>query len=302
MAAARTCHTATLLKDGRVLVAGGIDVNGSVLATAEIFDPSNGTFSATSNLAAARACQTATMLQDGRVLLVGGLDNNAIIATADVFDPSNGSFSSVGTMGTSRLFHAATLLLDGRVLVAGGVPGPTIDFSSQINVVASAELFDPATGLFSATTDMAVARFGHTVTLLSTGKVLIAGGSTTGKFAGGESALTSAEIFDPATGGFSGTGSMGIARTYHTATPLNDGTVLLAGGDPNNIMNLGVISVGDLPFPLNAAELFDPVSGTFTETGGLVTARENHTATLLNDGTVLVTGGFWNGSAAETYQ
>jgi Galactose oxidase, central domain len=202
-------------------------------------------------------------------------------------------------MASARVFHTATLLPDGRALLAGGIPSP-IDFFSSIDAVASAELFDPATDLFSATTkDMTTARFGHTATVLSTGKVLIAGGSGT---VGVDPALATAEIFDPPTGTFAATGSMGVPRTLHRAIPLNDGTVLVAGGDANAILNLGGISVGSSPGPLVSAELFDPVSGTFTETGGLVTARENHTATLLNDGTVLVTGGFLFSPTPETYQ
>jgi hypothetical protein len=304
MVDARGCHTATSLQDGRVLIAGGFDGQTAV-ATAEIFDPAKGTFAATGNLAAARACQTATLLKDGRVLIAGGVDNNGPLASAELFNPANGSFSSAGPMGTARVYHTATLLTDGRVLVAGGADALSADLlNTFFNPISSGELFEPATGLFSATkSDMTVARFAHTGTLLSTGKVLIAGGSTNGNIAG-EFALATAELFDPATGTFTATGSMSGTRTYHTATPLNDGTVLLAGGDPYNLLNLVPgIFIGSPPSPLNAAELFDPVSGTFTETGGLVTARENHTATLLNDGTVLVTGGFWNGQLAEeTYQ
>jgi len=196
-------------------------------------------------------------------------------------------------MVSARTYHTATLLHDGRVLVTGGTTQP-------FNGVASAELFDPITGFFSRTTgDMQTARLGHTATLLSTGKVLIAGGSVT---VGLGSALATAEIFDPATETFVSTGNMAMARTFHTATGLNDGTVLLAGGDPNDILNLGGLSYGWVPASLASAELFDPASGTFSETGGLVTARENHTATLLQDGSVLVTGGFFFSPTPETYQ
>jgi Galactose oxidase, central domain len=299
MAVSRSCHTATSLNDGRVLVAGGFDGNGGELATAEIFDPAKGTFVATASMAAPRACQTATLLKDGRVLILGGLHNGPL-ATAELFDPANGSFSATaGPMASAHAFHTATLLADGRVLVTGGL-AQQFDVSSPITSVASAELFDPATGIFSATTsDMGTARLGHTATLLSNGKVLIAGGSAT---VGVGPALATAEIFDPATETFANTGSMGTTRTFHTATALNDGTVLVAGGDPSDILNLGPTSSGWLPSPLASAELFDPASGLFTETGGLVNGRENHTATLLKDGTVLVIGGFWYLNEAETYQ
>jgi hypothetical protein len=149
---------------------------------------------------------------------------------------------------------------------------------------------------------MTATRFAHTATLLSTGKVLIAGGSTTGNFAGEES-LATAEIFDSSTGRFAATGTMRIAHADHTGTLLKDGTVLIAGGDPENVLNLVIgTAIGSLPAPLNLAELYNPASGMFTQSGALVTAREIHTATRLNDGTVLVTGGFWNGLTAETYQ
>jgi len=305
MMGARGCHTETLLKDGRVLIAGGFDSNASgPLATVELFDPAFETFSATGNMWSARACPTATLLKDGRVLIIGGVDvSGAVLTTAELFDPTNGSFTSAGSMQTARVFHTATLLQDGRVLVAGGTDQASANLlNPAIDPVSSAELFDPATGRFSSTGGMIATRFAHTATLLSSGKVLIAGGSTTGNFAG-EASLASAEIFDPANGKFASTGSMAIARADHTATLLNDGTVLIAGGDPDNIMNLVTgISIGNFPVPLSSAELFDPASGTFIETGGMVAEHENHTATLLNDGTVLVTGGFWNGLAAETYQ
>jgi putative Ig domain-containing protein/galactose oxidase-like protein len=299
MAATRSCHTATSLKDGRVLVAGGFDGNGGELATAEIFDPAKGTFVATGSMAAPRVCQTATLLKDGRVLILGGLHNGPL-ATAELFDPANGSFSSTASpMASAHAFHTATILADGRVLVTGGMAQQS-NFGGPIHGgVTSSELFDPATGLFSSTGDMGTARLGHTATLLPNGNVLIAGGSVT---VGAGSALATAEIFDQASQTFANTGNMGVARTFHTATPLNDGTVLLAGGDPNDILNLGPISNGWVPAPLASAELFDPASGMFTETGGLVNGRENHTAILLKDGTVLVIGGFWYLNEAETYQ
>src|SRR5262249_49361020 len=282
-------------------IAGGFDSTGSgPVPTAELFDPATGTFSAIGNMTAARACPSATPLKDGRVLIVGGVDSSgAVLATAEVFDHTSGTFSSAGSMQNARVFHTAALLQDGRVLVAGGSDAASADpLNPAIHPLSAAELFDPTTNHFSATGGMTATRFSHTATLLSNGKVLIAGGSTSGYFAGEES-LASAEIFDPATDKFADTGNMLIARADHTATLLSDGTVLVAGGDPNNIMNLVTgFSIGNFPAPLNSAELFDPTSGTFTETGGMVTARENHTATRLNDGSILVTGGFWNGSSA----
>jgi len=168
-------------------------------------------------------------------------------------------------MAHARWNHAATLLPTGQVLVVGGY-----DFGDTL---ASAELYDPATGLWTETGSMADERRLHTTTLLPNGQVLVAGG-----FSNVSGALTSAELYDPATGLWTETGSMATGRGLHTATLLPNGQVLVAGGDGDT----GV---------LTSAELYDPASGTWTETGDLVNARFVHTATLLPNGKVLAAGG-----------
>jgi hypothetical protein len=183
-------------------------------------------------------------------------------------------FVATGSMSVARYNQTATLLPGGKVLIVGG--SDLIGTSYK-----SAELYDPATGLFTPAGNMATGRDGHTATLLNNGKILIAGGYE----AGGAGFLKSAELYDPATGLFTPTGSMGTARRSHTATLLANGKVLVAGGrmarGPSNMLNL-------------YDELYDPAFGTFTPvTGSMATRRDSHTATRLADGKVLIAGG-WN--------
>jgi hypothetical protein len=324
--AGRQIHTSTVLADGRVLVAGGYALGDGPLASASLYDPATNTFSPTGSLAEARGEQSSTLLSDGRVLIAGGgiagwVFSGTFLASAELFDPKTGTFSTTGSLGTPREAHTSTLLKDGRVLITGGVETPN-------QSLASAELYDPKTGTFSATGSMATARAWHTATLLSDGRVLVVGGWPAGWSSG--FALSSAEIYDPRTGRFTATGSMPGGRTFHAATLLSDGRVLVTGGqdtaaelasaeiyDPRTgaFTATGSMSVGRVYQTatlladgrvlvaggggdytnrhfLASAELFDPRTGTFSTTGSLTDARTNHAASLLADGRVLVTGGY----------
>lgn len=265
---ARSRHTATRLPDGRVLVAGGN--RKQALSSSELFDPSTNGWTRTDSLARSRQAHSATLLPDGRVLVAGGFGTGGgnALNSAELYDPATGRWSQTGSMGQQRDSHTATLLRDGRVLVAGGES----QGSSQ-GGLASAELYDPATGTWTQTGSLAQAREQHTATLLPDGRVLVAGGEAPGGVA-----LASAELYDPATGTWSPTGSMSQARDACAVVPLADGRVLAVGGF-------------DGTHALATAELYDPATGTWSTTGSLRQARDFHTATLMASGRVLVAGG-----------
>lgn len=272
MSTGRFDSSATLLADGRVLIAGGQDASGGESDSAELYDPATGTFSPTGSMVYPHISPTATLLPDGRVLIAGGSGIGDVLKrgfSAELYDPRTGTFSLTGPMNARRYDQAATLLPDGRVLLVGG---SIYDLGSK--AIATAELYDPATGKFTMTGSMRTARDGPTVALLPNGLVLVAGGyGNSGKF------LASAELYDPSTGRFTSTGTMAAARSGDTATLLPDGRVLMAGG---------YSASGSV---LASAELYDPKSGAFSSTGSMATARAGHTATLLPDGRVLVAGG-----------
>ncbi|MEO8380264.1 MAG: kelch repeat-containing protein [Acidobacteriota bacterium] len=319
MTTARTIHTATLLPNGKVLIAGGYGVSG--LASAELYDPANGTFSLTGTMAVTRGAHTATLLANGQVLVAGGSTGT----TAELYNPASGTFSGTGPLSTARFHAKATLLPGGDVLITGGSDG------SGSVIYASAELYNPAGGTFSLTSSMAAARDRHSATLLPDGRVLIAGGR--GPLTQG---LSSAELYDPAAGAFSTTGVVGASRVSATATPLLNGKVLVAGGTNLPLAELydpatGTFSATGTPGTsprffhtatllangkvlvaggggssgggslLTSAELYDSVSGTFSPTGSLITARSFHSATLLPNGKVLLASGSGGGTSAELY-
>ena len=305
---ATSFHTATLLNNGKVLITGGQGTLAPALANAELYDPATGTFTPTGNMNAARIGHTATLLNNGKVLIAGG---DATGLSAELYDPATGTFTLTGSMNATRSSPTATLLLNGMVLIAGGGGCNTTGC-----FVASAELYDPATGTFTLTGSQNPAREAYSATLLNNGMVLIAGGENTS-----DSYLASAELYDPATGMFTSTGSMSTERAFQTATLLNNGAVLVAGGSTTAVLasaelygpatgtftptgNMNAARIGHTATLLNSgmvlitggraasAELYDPTTGTFTPTGSMNAARAAHTATLLNNGTVLITGGY----------
>lgn len=280
MTTARYSHTATLLPDGRVLIAGGDDGDGDAVLGAEVYDPSTGTFTGTGSMTFAHTA--ATLLKTGKVLMTLPTKGNP-----EVYDPSSGAFQAArgyaGATGGS-FATTATLLADGRVLIAAGTPPFGLVHDPH---PISAQIFDPADGVFSLTGAMVDpdANNGRSATLLTDGRVLFTGGERIADPYPYADYDADAELYDPYAGSFAASGNLIQRRSAHTATLLPDGTVLITGG-----LSINPQSAGFYDF-LQSAELYDSRIGTFSFAGNMETARDHHVATLLNDGTVLITGG-----------
>ena len=325
MTAKRAAHTATLLGNGKVLIAGGFVSfvsNGGGLSSVEMFDPTTNIFTSAQNLSTPRSSHTATLLPNGKILIAGGY-NGDYLNSSEIFDPTTNRFTPAGRMVTARSGHVATLLINGKVLLAGGV-------GTGWTFLADAELYDPKTNTFTATGAMQAARESHTATLLNDGKVLITGGHK-----GRRSAITiytSAEIYNPANGSFTAAGNLTVKRHKHDATKLADGRVLIVGGsderDGNgayrnaevfnpangsfttvkNNMNTARYKLQGTAILLkngkvliaggaNRAEVFDPTTNSFSfADGDMGTKKLFATATLLKNGQVLITGGYTDGN------
>ena len=211
---------ATLLANGDVLITGGADHDTpGGIASAEIFRAATMTFEAIAPMHSARIAHTSTLLRDERVLIAGGR-GESVTAAAEIYDPKTKQFVPTGSLLTARYKHIAGLLPDGRVLIAGG--SDDRDWSGSMN---SAEIYDPHTGKFTATSSMNDSRFKlpDEAAQLPSGKLLVAGGNR------------QVEIYDPSTGKFLvASGQLSDAWHYISETRLKDGRVLLAGGYPNN--------------------------------------------------------------------
>ena len=273
---ARVNHTATLLPNGKVLVAGGSNYNpdGGVIKSAELYEPSTGIWSSTGNLNTSRYAHAATVLPNGKVLIIGGYSGRPpnVLNTAELYDPADGTWSFTGNLTMPRAgWHTATLLLTGKVLVVGGI------VDGDGHTTNSADLYDPAAGAWISTGSLNSAGPLSTPMLLPNGKVIVVDGDR-------------AEQYDPATGSWSITGSADPSSfSFFTAGLLRNGKVLLAGGRELDCFGL---------CPSKSAELYDPTTGTWTSTGDRNFAGGGDTAMLLPDGKVLVSG---PGNNAELY-
>lgn len=278
MTTPRATHSATLLPDGDVLVAGGMTHNSEYLATAELYHSRTRTFSPTGSMPAPRGGHTATLLRTGKVLITGGYNGTEkTLSSAVLYDPAKGTFTPTGSMEASRGENSATLLADGRVLIAGG--------EDHDVATATAELYDPANGHFSPTGSMHIARAYHVAALLAGDRVLVAGGGPDLHHV-----VASAEVYDARTGRFTPVGDMSSVRRKATATTLRDGRVLITGGADER----------DSEGRLASAELFDPATLRFHRTPTMASPRYKDTraAVLQGDGTVLIAGG---GRGVEVY-
>lgn len=264
---ARRSHAATLLANGKVLVAGGLTANGTLLASAEIFDPATESWSSAADMNVPRFNNSGVRLPSGKVLMVGGASTTNAALWAEVYDPATDTWTPTGAVGL-RTNRTLTLMPDGKVLAVGYAQGSG----------TNAEIYDPATNAWSAAASLHHTRSDPAATLLPNGMVLISGGSIPGANA---PELTS-EIFDPATGTWSDAGAM-VHGSWASSTVLRaNGTVFATGGA--------------LPFPQTflTTEVFDPATGSWTLEASMKRPRQSLTSIVLPTGQVLAVGGWYD--------
>jgi len=275
-------------KWGRLAVLAAVVVSTGVAAPASAHD-AGGTWTATGSMLVAREGggaglgAVATTLQDGRVLVAGGynafdgvfdLDARYYLAESELYDPASGTWSATGSMRQTRYGHALVTLDNGYVLAAGGTSG------SNAPITATAELYNPRSRHWRSTKSMSACRVSPSFSLLASGKVLLTGGIG----CLGNSQAT-AEVFDPSKGGgWTTVASMHHPRWGHTAVTLDDGRILVMGGRESPVgAPTETVST--------SAEIYDPATDTWTETGSMNEPRFLYSAGLLPSGDVIVAGG-----------
>gem|GEM_PF-658207 len=268
MTVSRFIPVASALKNGKVMIAGGVTTSPSFgyLLSTEIFDPVTNQWTAGPDLPGPRARATGTLLNNGKVLVVGGQDNAAILSSTVIYDPDTNSWSPGPSLTYARTAHTATLLPDGRVFVAGG----TGDFGGT-QIVAQTEIYDPNTNTWSVGASMPTPVFYSVATASADGKIIVTGGQVS-------TFQTTVQIYNISTGTWSTGASMTTARVAHAAVLLNSGKILVAAGYNSSG------SVG-------SSEIYDVSTNTWTAGPALNVARNAPSAMLLADGKVLLAGG-----------
>lgn len=324
----REGHKAVLLKDGRVLILGGATcknekwagkisyICGGSTDTAELYNVKTRKFKLIGAMKTSHGDFSETLLKNGKVLIVGSYDR-ATPANAELFNPETNRFEITGSANKPRaLSFTSTLLNDGNVLITGGSRG--------FDTVERAEIYNPQTGKFTLTGSLNIPRFGHASVLLKNGKVLIVGGENK------VDSLSSVEIYDAETGKFTLTGNMNYKRKFPNAILLKDGNILISGGADNteyidnseifnptrntftivdgykttgraatstlledgNVLFIGGARGHDISLKrLNSTDIYNPKTNKFISGPKTKAPHSSHTATLMNDGRVLVTGG-----------
>jgi hypothetical protein len=290
---------AVTLKDGRVLVVGGSTSTLDAQSATALYDPATNAWAAAAPMGTSRRDFATVRLADGRVLVTGGIGARAGfpapgLASTEIFDPATGAWAAAADMHEGRWDHAATLLPDGRVLVAGG---GTVRSPRSVCSLRSAELFDPATGVWTAAPPMTDARSDHAAVPLPDGRVLVVGGILAVSL-DWPANLAFCEVYDPAANAWTPTGSMRTPRALHQATPLGDGSVLVTGGDSPPILVDGVFN----PSSAWTAERYDPATGQWEDAVSMPFGRAFHRAVPLASGGVLVVGGTGSAEYEVGYQ
>lgn len=323
----RVKHTATLLRNGNVLIVGGLDRANNALTSTEIYNPSTKRWTPAGSLRTARLDHTATLLSSGKVLVAGGLHAPfpaGSLASAELYDATTNAWSAAAPMIASRRGHTATLLADGRVLVVGGLSLILREDGYFPSQPAFAEIYDPQANRWSTTAPIGFSRYGQTATRLTDGRILVAGGR------GDAAILKSTEIYGATEDRWISAAPMGAARSGHVATLLRNGDVFLAGGvgeEPNfrpvtvtsgeiydartnlwvtvaSMADIDVVSAATLlrngrvlvvGSGQSQSELYDPARNAWSRTGPSMGGHID-TSTLLPDGRVLLVGGYGNES------
>lgn len=270
MSTSRAGHTATLLGNGRVLVAGGWSSVDGLLTSAELYDPVAGTWMFTGSMSVPRQDAAAVLLNDGRVLVTGGYHGQGTTTSVvEIYDPATGSWTVTGPLLASRVNHSMVKLPDGRVLVVGGYP------SNTGSPLKSVELYNPTTGQWTQARPTAYAHAYAQAFLQSDGKVVVLGGLE-------PQASMSVEVYDPATNTWASRAYVLVQqRDRASAVQLSDGRILLAGGVLSP-------STAEIYTPATG---FAPTVGYSQATGSLVLGRSYFTLSRFGGNQVLAVGG-----------